>query len=128
GAAARLQQDSEAYKAQVTAIAEGQTARFQQLQQAYAQAPEVTRRRLYMDAMENMLSRAHKVLVDSKAGGSAGGNMFYLPLDKLLEKSNGVRDGESTPQTAAGRDDNATAAQKQEPDSVTIEARGRGDR
>jgi membrane protease subunit HflK len=128
GAAARMQQDAEAYKSQVTAIAEGQTSRFLQLQQAYSQAPEVTRRRLYMDTVENVLSRAHKVLIDSKAGGSSGGNMFYLPLDKLLEKAN-ARDGEPTPLTGSGRDDGSSvSAQKNEPDSVTVEARGRGDR
>jgi membrane protease subunit HflK len=126
GAAARMQQDAEAYKSQVTAIAEGQTSRFQQLEQAYSQAPEVTRRRLYMDTVESVLSRAHKVLIDSKAGGSSGGNMFYLPLDKLLEKAN--TQGE-TPSGFTGRDDsNAGAAQNKEPDSVTVEARGRGDR
>jgi membrane protease subunit HflK len=127
GAAARMQQDAEAYKSQVTAIAEGQTSRFLQLEQAYSQAPEVTRKRLYMDTIENVLSRAHKVLIDSKAGGASGGNMFYLPLDKLLEKAN-ARDGE-TNAAASGRDDgNTMSAQKNEPDSVTVEARGRGDR
>jgi len=126
GAAARMQQDAEAYKSQVTAIAEGQTSRFAQLEQAYSQAPEVTRRRLYMDTVESVLSRAHKVLIDSKAGGSAGGNMFYLPLDKLLEKAN--REGDA-PSGFTGRDEsNAGAAQNKEPDSVTVEARGRGDR
>jgi len=128
GAAARMQQDAEAYKSQVTAIAEGQTSRFQQLEQAYSQAPEITRRRLYMDTVENVLSRAHKVLIDSKAGGSSGGNMFYLPLDKLLEKAS-AREGETSPLTSSGRDDgNAASMQKQEPESVTVEARGRGDR
>jgi membrane protease subunit HflK len=127
GAAARMQQDAEAYKSQVTAIAEGQTSRFLQLEQAYSQAPEVTRRRLYMDTVESVLSRAHKVLIDSKAGGSSGGNMFYLPLDKLLEKA-ARADGE-TGGVATGRDDgNSASAQKNEPDSVTVEARGRGDR
>jgi membrane protease subunit HflK len=128
GAAARMQQDAEAYKAQVTAIAEGQTSRFSQLQQAYAQAPEVTRRRLYMDTVESLLARAHKVLIDSKAGGGSGGNMFYLPLDKLLEKANARGDGEAAP-LSGGRDDGSSvSSQKQEPDSVTVEARGRGDR
>ncbi len=127
GAAARMQQDAEAYKSQVTAIAEGQTARFLQLEQAYSQAPEVTRKRLYMDTVETVLARAHKVLVDSRAGGSAGGNMFYLPLDKLLEKAN-AREGESTA-VVTGRDESGgAAAQGKEPDSVTVEARGRGDR
>jgi modulator of FtsH protease HflK len=128
GAAARMQQDAEAYKARVTAIAEGQTSLFQQVEQAYAQSPDVTRRRLYMDTIENVLSRAHKVLIDSKAGGGAGGNMFYLPLDKLLEKAN-ARDNESSPLSGGGRDDGSNvSSQKQEPDSVTVEARGRGDR
>ena len=128
GAAARMQQDGEAYKSQVTAIAEGQTSRFLQLEQAYSQAPDITRRRLYMDTVENVLSRAHKVLIDSKAGGSSGGNMFYLPLDKLLEKAN-ARDGESSGViTGRGDDGSAVSGQKNEPDSVTVEARGRGDR
>jgi modulator of FtsH protease HflK len=126
GAAARMQQDAEAYKSQVTALAEGQTARFLQLEQAYAQAPEVTRRRLYMDTVESLLARAHKVLIDSKAGGGAGGNMFYLPLDKLLDKAN-AREGEPTVVTGTSRDDSA-GGQGKEPDSVTVEARGRGDR
>ena len=121
GAAARMQQDAEAYKAQVTALAEGQAARFQRLEEAYVQAPEVTRRRLYMDTLENLLSRSHKVLLDSKAGGT--GNMLYLPLDKLLDKANGRADLES------GNDGQGTATlQNKEPDSVTVEARSRGDR
>src|ERR1700742_4371237 len=97
GAAARMQQDAQAYKAQVTAIAEGQATRFTELLQAYEQAPEVTRKRLYLDTIDNILARAHKVVIDQKAGGGAGGgNMFYLPLDKLLEKAN-ARDGEPAP-------------------------------
>lgn len=127
GAAARMQQDAEAYKSQVTAIAEGQTSRFLQLEAAYSQAPEVTRRRLYMDTVESILARAHKVLIDSKAGGSSGGNMLYLPLDKLLEKANARGDESGT--VVSGRDDgSAASAQSKEPDSVTVEARGRGDR
>src|SRR5580692_7819217 len=62
GAAARMQQDAQAYKAQVIAIAEGQASRFTELLAAYQQAPEVTRKRLYMDTIENLLARAHKVV------------------------------------------------------------------
>ncbi len=126
GAAARMQQDAEAYKSQVTAIAEGQAARFQELEQAYALAPEVTRKRLYMDTIENVLTRAHKVLIDTKSGNGSGGNMLYLPLDKLLEKT--AREDTSTTTVVSGRDDGSSGAAKQEPDSVTVEARGRGDR
>jgi membrane protease subunit HflK len=129
GAAARMQQDAEAYKSQVTAIAEGQASLFSQIEEAYAQSPEVTRRRLYMDTIEGVLSHAHKVLIDSKSGGGAGGNMFYLPLDKLLDKSNSGRgDTESGGSTGSGDSSSGQPMQSKEPDSVTIEARGRGDR
>jgi modulator of FtsH protease HflK len=120
GAAARIQQDAEAYKSQVTAIAEGQAARFTELLQAYEQAPEVTRKRLYMDTIENVLTRAHKVVIDQKAGGGSGGNMFYLPLDKLLDKAA----AHDTDQPS----DSSSNGMPKEQDSVTIEARGRGER
>jgi modulator of FtsH protease HflK len=117
GAAGRMQQDAEAYKAQVVAVAEGQTARFAQLQSAYAQSPEVTRRRLYIDTVESVLSRAHKVLIDTHAGN----NLVYLPIDKLLEKS-----GAATPEAAA--ESSAGSSSRQQPESVTVEARGRAER
>src|SRR5712671_1245200 len=68
GAAVRMQQDAQAYKAQVTAIAQGQAERFTELLAAYEQAPEITRKRLYMDSIESLLARAHKVVIDQKAG------------------------------------------------------------
>ena len=119
GTAARMQQDAQAYKAQVVAIAQGQAARFSQLEGAYAQAPEVTRRRMYMDTVENVLQRAHKVLIDGKAGG----NMIYLPIDKLLEKSN-AQSGEAQ----AGTEPAVSGAPKEPQEQVTVEARGRGER
>ncbi len=105
GTAARMQQDAQAYKAQVVAIAQGQAARFSQLEGAYAQAPEVTRRRMYMDTIENVLQRAHKVLIDGKSGG----NMIYLPIDKLLEKSN-AQGGEAQVEHGAGGERGAQGA------------------
>ena len=119
GTAARMQQDAQAYKAQVVAIAQGQAARFGQLQGAYAQAPEVTRRRMYMDTIENVLQRAHKVLIDGKSGG----NMIYLPIDKLLEKSN-AQAGEGQVSTEPA----VSGAPKEPQEQVTVEARGRGER
>jgi membrane protease subunit HflK len=115
GAASRLQQEAQAYKAQVTALAEGQASRFTQQQAAYAQAPDVTRRRMYIETIEGVLARAHKVLIDTHAGG----NMIYLPIDKLLDK---MTSGTIEP------DQPANGAGKQPADSVTIEARGRGER
>jgi hypothetical protein len=67
-------------------------------------------------------------VIDSKAGGSSGGNMFYLPLDKLLDTANARGEGDNTA-VITGRDEsNGVPGQSKEPDSVTVEARGRGDR
>jgi modulator of FtsH protease HflK len=87
---------------------------------AYELAPEVTRKRLYMDTIENLLARAHKVVIDQKVGSGAGGNMFYLPLDKLLDKA-AAREPEQP-------SENSSNGSKEPTDSVTVEARGRGER
>jgi modulator of FtsH protease HflK len=115
GAAARIAQDAQAYKSQVTAIAEGRAARFSQLEAAYEQAPDVTRRRMYMDTVEALLARAHKVLIDSHSSN----NLIYLPIDKILEKSVN-REVEQTPEASSGA--------SKDQDQVTIEARSRGER
>ena len=85
GRAASIQQDAEAYKARVVDIAQGQATRFSDIAAAYQRAPAVTRERLYLEAMETVLGRANKVIVDTKPG--AGGNIIYLPLDKLVGRS-----------------------------------------
>jgi modulator of FtsH protease HflK len=118
GAASRLQQDAQAYSAQVVALAEGQASRFSQLLDAYEQAPDVTRRRLYLDTVESVMSRAHKIIVDGKGGSN--GNMFYLPLDKLIERS-GSRD--ATDNTAE-----SSVRVNPEPETVTVDGRSRGER
>ncbi|MEP7247705.1 MAG: FtsH protease activity modulator HflK, partial [Gammaproteobacteria bacterium] len=117
GAASRLQQDSQAYSAQVVALADGQASRFSQLVDAYEAAPDVTRRRLYIDTVEGIMSRSHKVIVDSKGGGN--GNMFYLPLDKLMDRST-TRDSTDTSEPAV----------RISPDveTVTVDGRSRGER
>ena len=71
------------------ARAEGEAARFQKLLTEYKKAPEVTRQRLYVDAMQDVLSNNSKVLVDVQGGN----NMMYLPLDKLLEQQNAADRG-----------------------------------
>jgi modulator of FtsH protease HflK len=85
GRASSIQQDAEAYKARVVDIAQGQATRFLEVAAAYQRAPAVTRERLYLEAMETVLGRANKVIVDTKPG--AGGNLIYLPLDKLMGRS-----------------------------------------
>jgi modulator of FtsH protease HflK len=119
GAAARLNQDAQAYSAQVVALAEGQASRFSALAAAYNDSPEVTRKRLYLDTVENVMSRANKVIVDD--GGKGGnGNMIYLPLDKLLERAR-TRDSTEGTQPEPLRN-NA------EIDSANVDGRARGER
>jgi len=77
GNAARLQQESIAYKDRVVARAEGDASRFSQLTFEYQKAPDVTRERLYLDTMEQVLSGSKKIMMDTNAGN----NVFYLPLN-----------------------------------------------
>jgi len=79
GRAQRALEEATAYRQQVTAQAEGEASRFTQLLLEYAKAPDVTRERLYLDAMQDVMSSTGKVLVDVEGGN----NMMYLPLDKL---------------------------------------------
>ncbi len=95
GAAQRQIQEAEAYKAQVVAYAEGDVARFNSVYSAYALAPEVTRQRMYIEAIEQIMYQSKKIILDSKGG--SGGNMIYLPLDKLLERSSPPRPAASGP-------------------------------
>jgi len=122
GAAQRLMQDAEAYKSQVVANAEGDVARFNSIYGAYSQAPEVTRQRMYIEAIESILGRSKKVFLDAKGGAS--GNMIYLPLDKLVEQ------GVQRHQAPAAQPAPAQPAARptQEMESITVEGRTRGER
>jgi len=84
GAAARKIQEAEGYKAQVIAQAEGETSRFSKLLSEYSKAPAVTRKRIYIEAMESVLSDANTLMIDVKSGN----NLLYLPLDKMMQPGN----------------------------------------
>ncbi|OIN94460.1 MAG: HflK protein [Comamonadaceae bacterium CG1_02_60_18] len=81
GAASRLKEESDAYKARIAAQAQGDAQRFKAVLAEYQRAPQVTRDRMYIDAMQQMYSNVTKVLVDSRQGS----NLLYLPLDKLMQ-------------------------------------------
>jgi membrane protease subunit HflK len=81
GEAARLLQEAEGYKQKAIADAQGDAARFSQLLAEYQKAPAVTRQRLYLDTMQQVMINSSKVLVDQKGNGS----LLYLPLDKLQQ-------------------------------------------
>ena len=92
GTAARLMAEADAYKQKSVAIAQGDAARFSQILAEYQKAPAVTRQRMYLDAMQQMLSNSSKVLVDQKNGNS----LLYLPLDKLIQQSSSAAPSVST--------------------------------
>src|SRR5699024_7458571 len=79
GQAVRMIQEAEAYRERVVAEATGEAQRFDQLLAEYVVAPEVTRERLYIDALQDVLENSSKVLVDVEGGN----NLMYLPLDKM---------------------------------------------
>jgi len=83
GAASRLKEESEGYRARVIANAEGEASRFRQVLAEYAKAPAITRERIYLETLQQVLSSASKIIVDTKASG----NLLYLPLDKLMQQS-----------------------------------------
>ena len=87
GEAARILLEAEAYKEQVVAEAQGEARRFEQLLVEYEKAPEVTRKRLYLDTIEEVLADNPKVMLDNKSGNS----LMYLPLDKLMERGSAGR-------------------------------------
>jgi membrane protease subunit HflK len=81
GVAARLIEEANGYKQTAIATAQGDASRFRQILTEYEKAPGVTRERLYLEAMQQILSNTSKVIVDQKNGN----NLLYLPLDKLMQ-------------------------------------------
>ena len=81
GSASRLKEESDAYKSKIVAQAEGDAQRFRSVQIEYAKAPQVTRDRMYLDAMQEIYGKVTKVMVDSRQGS----NLLYLPLDKIMQ-------------------------------------------
>ena len=110
GTAARLIQESEGYKQSVIANAEGDASRFKQILVEYEKAPAVTRERMYLDMMQQVMGNISKVMVDQKNGNS----LLYLPLDKLIETSRaGTAEvpsaikADAAPASSQGSDNNA---------------------
>jgi modulator of FtsH protease HflK len=82
GRAAKITQDAEAYREQTVAEAKGQASRFSQVYEQYKKAPDVTRRRIYLETMERIIGAADKTIIDT--GTQSGtGVVPYLPLNRL---------------------------------------------
>jgi membrane protease subunit HflK len=96
GQAQRLREEANGYKSQVVSKSEGEAKRFTKLLAEYKKAPEVTRERLYIDAIEQVMTNSSKVLMDTEGGN----NMLYLPLDKIMQQgaSTQIRSSEGNDQ------------------------------
>lgn len=120
GTASRLKEESEAYKARIVAQAQGDAGRFSQVLAEYQKAPQVTRDRMYTDAMQQIYASTTKVLVDSRQGS----NLLYLPLDKLMHMTGA--NASPTPSDAASPNVAGTAPAQSSVIPVTPPA-GSGD-
>ena len=89
GRAQRIREEAEAYRSEIVARASGQADRFDRLYREYTKAPEVTRRRLYIETMESVYKDVNKVVVDTEGGN----NMMYLPLDQLMKQRSTSSEG-----------------------------------
>lgn len=107
GRAQRLIEEANAYRDEVIERARGETARFTELLAVYQSAPEVTRERMYLQALENVYSNTTKVLVDT----ASTGNMMYLPLDRMFG-------GQGGSATGSGGSASQDSSQRQDEQSI----------
>lgn len=91
GTASRLKEEAEGYKARVVETARGDADRFTSVYTEYAKAPQVTRDRIYVDAMRDIYQNVTKVYVDQKSGS----NLLYLPLDKIVASTQAAAKSEA---------------------------------
>ncbi|GAB55858.1 membrane protease subunit HflK [Glaciecola punicea ACAM 611] len=78
----RLNEEAQAYKERAILESQGEVARFEELLPQYEAAPVVTRQRLYLETLESVYSNVTKIMIDTEGGG----NMMFLPLDKIMER------------------------------------------
>lgn len=91
GTASRLKEEAEGYKARVVETARGDADRFTSVYTEYAKAPQVTRDRIYVDAMRDIYQNVTKVYVDQKSGS----NLLYLPFDKIVASTQAAAKSEA---------------------------------
>lgn len=124
GEAERILQEAEAYKAKVVAEATGEAERFNKILTEYQKAPEITKKRLYIETMEDVLADSSKVMIDQNAGN--GNSLMYLPIDKIIENNSQGKRGSSSQR----RDDvlSSSAKAKVSGSSSANDTRRRGGR
>jgi membrane protease subunit HflK len=119
GTAARLMQEADGYRQRVIASADGDASRFKQVLTEYAKAPAVTRERIYIETMQQVLTSTSKIMMDYRGAG----NLLYLPLDKVMQSAGAP--GSEAPARAAPAEPPAEAGPRSRD---TLRNRERGDR
>jgi modulator of FtsH protease HflK len=122
GSASRLTQEADGYKSRIIAQAQGDTQRFKSILTEYQRAPQVTRDRMYLDAMQQIYSSVTKILVESRQGSQ----LLYLPLDKILQQvSQGGAAAAAPPPTPAPADQSGSTPSSTTSSAGTSDARSR---
>ena len=127
GTASRLLQEADGYKQRVIVSAAGDASRFRQVLAEYAKAPAVTRERIYIETLQQILSSTSKIMLDYKGGG----NLLYLPLDKLLQSAGSAAalpEALAAPRAAPGEAAAGAAAESSPRSRETLRGRERGER
>ena len=117
GTASRLKEEAEGYKARVVETARGDADRFTSVYTEYAKAPQVTRDRIYVDAMRDIYQNVTKVYVDQKSGA----NRLYLPLDKIVASTQAAAKSEADSAVPAS---SAAAASTSAPNTAGTNSAG----
>jgi membrane protease subunit HflK len=107
----RMNEEAQAYKERSILEAQGEVARFEELLPQFEAAPEVTRQRIYLETMEAVFANTTKVMIDTEGGG----NMMYLPLDKIMERQNSQQNNRSLNNTLQGLQNQGADLQSQLP-------------
>lgn len=115
GQVARMLQEAEGYRAKIIGDAEGDTSRFSSIEAEFAKAPDITRERMYLSTMQDILQSTSKIMIDSEASN----NMLYLPLDKIMRQAAGDQAGFSSSVESSA----AAAAAAQQPSKPVTPAR-----
>ena len=116
GEAKQIVEEAKAYRVKLIKSAEGEANRFRQLYSEYKKAPEVTRERLYLEAVESVLENTSKVMIDVDGGN----NLMYLPLDKIIKPSTSSSGKEND-----NRNDDSSFSDKLKLDKNTFDPRKR---
>jgi len=111
GIASRLTEEAVGYRQSVISTAQGDASRFRSVLAEYERAPQVTRERIYLDTMQQVLSATSKVIVDQKGGQ----NLLYLPLDRIMQMATQSQGSTVTIDTSRPAPDASTPPVVQEP-------------